>query len=126
MTTNSSQKYPSGLGTHGEELACEALATAGYQILERNWQAAAGEVDIIAYHRQQLVAVEIKTRAGTGYGDPLASVTRRQVRRIQRGLLQFKQTVYPKYAHTPLRIDIVGIVIDQNGEATAELLQDVA
>ena len=126
MTTNSSQQHPTGLGTYGEELACEALATAGYHILERNWQAAAGEVDIIAYHRQQLVAVEVKTRAGTGYGDPLVSVTRDQMHRIQRGLLQFKQTVYPKYAHTPLRIDIVGVVVDHNGEATAELLQDVA
>ena len=126
MITNSSQKQPTGLGPYGEELACEALATAGYQILERNWKAAAGEVDIIAYHRQQLVAVEVKTRAGTGYGDPLVSVTRHQVRRIQRGLLQFKQTVYPKYAHTPLRIDIVGVVVDHNGEATAELIQDVA
>ena len=126
MTTNSSQQHPTGLGTYGEELACEALATAGYHILERNWQAAAGEVDIIAYHRQQLVAVEVKTRAGTGYGDPLVSVTRHQMHRIQRGLLQFKQAVYPKYAHTPLRIDVVGVVVDHNGEATAELLQDVA
>ena len=126
MITNSSQQQPTGLGTYGEEVACEALAAAGYHILERNWKAAAGEVDIIAYHRQQLVAVEVKTRAGTDYGDPLVSVTRHQVRRIQRGLLQFKQTVYPKYAHTPLRIDIVGIVVDHNGEATAELLQDVA
>lgn len=126
MTTKPSQKHPSELGVYGEELACEALAAAGYQILERNWQAAAGEVDVIAYHRQELVAVEIKTRAGTGFGDPVASVSALQVRRIQRGLLQFKQTVYPKYAHTPLRIDIVGILIDQNGEATAELLQDVA
>lgn len=122
--------YPSQnqveLGTHGEELASEALSAAGYRILERNWRAAAGEVDIIAYHRHQLVAIEVKTRAGTGFGDPLASVTPQQVRRIQRGLLQFKQTVYPKYAHTPLRVDIVGIFVDSNGEVTAELLQDVA
>ena len=125
MTTNPSQDQHNTLGEYGEELASESLAAAGYQILERNWQAAAGEVDIIAYHRHQLVAIEVKTRAGTGYGDPLGSVTPHQVRRIQRGLLQFKQSVYPRYAHTPIRIDIVGILIDANGEATAELLQDM-
>lgn len=125
MKIHSSQKHVD-LGTYGEELATEALAAAGYQVLERNWQAAAGEVDIIAYHRHQLVAIEVKTRTGVGFGDPLQSVTPVQIRRIQRGLLHFKQTVYPKYAHTPLRVDVVGILIDSDGEARAELLQDVS
>ena len=125
MKTNSSHNYYPDLATQGEELASEALAAAGYQILERNWQAAAGEVDIIAYHQQQLVAIEVKTRSGIGFGNPLETVTSTQLRRIQRGLLHFKRTVYPKYAHTPLRVDVVGILIDSDGEPTAELLQDV-
>src|SRR5699024_408577 len=125
MKTNSSHNYYPDLATHGEELASEALAAAGYQILERNWQAAAGEVDIIAYHQQQLVAIEVKTRSGIGFGNPLETVTSTQLRRIQRGLLHFKRTVYPKYAHTPLRDDVVGILIDSDGEPTSELLQDV-
>ena len=126
MNINSSQDHHTALGSYGEELASEALAADGYQILERNWRAAAGEVDIIAYHRQQLVAVEIKTRAGHGFGDPIGSVTPVQVRRIQRGLLNFKRTVYPKYAHTPLRVDLVGILLGTDGGITVELLQDVA
>lgn len=125
MYPDPSQDPHTALGAYGEEIASEALAAAGYQILERNWPAAAGEVDVIAYHRHQLVAIEVKTRAGTGFGDPLDAVSSQQVRRIQRGLLQFKQAVYPRYAHTPLRIDIVGIVIDSHGETSAELLQDV-
>jgi len=126
MTTNPSQNQDTALGTYGEELASESLAAAGYRILKLNWQADAGEVDIIAYHRQQLVAIEVKTRSGAGYGDSLGSVTPRQLRRIQRGLLQYKQTVYPRFAHTPIRVDIVGILVDADGETTAELLQDVA
>lgn len=126
MTTNPSQNQDTALGTYGEELASESLAAAGYRILKLNWQADAGEVDIIAFHRQQLVAIEVKTRSGAGYGDPLGSVTPRQLRRIQRGPLQYKQSVYPKYAHTPIRVDIVGILVDADGETTAELLQDVA
>ena len=125
MTINPSQYDHTALGHLGEELAVEALAAAGYQILEHNWKTTAGQVDIIAYQRQQLVAIEVKTRFGTGFGDPLDSVTEIQLRRIQHGLLHYKQAVYPKFAHTPIRIDIVGVIVDSNGEVTAELLQDV-
>lgn len=126
MTTNPSQHTHTDLGVYGEELAAEALANAGYQILERNWQTTVGEVDIIAYHRHQLVAIEVKTRTGTGYGDPLAAMTASQLRRIQRGLLHFKRSVYPKYAHTAIRVDLVGLEIDEHGDANAELIQDVS
>ncbi|GAA2040165.1 hypothetical protein GCM10009720_20830 [Yaniella flava] len=125
MSTNSSQDGPHALGKHGEDIAVEALAGAGYQILARNWQAAAGEVDVIAYHRHHLVAIEIKTRMGTRYGTPLGSLTAYQLLRIQKGLLHYKQTVYPRFAHTPIRVDLVGVLIDDDGDVTAELLQDV-
>ena len=126
MTIKPSQHDHTALGRHGEELAAEALAGAGYQILEHNWLASTGEVDVIAYHRHQLVAIEVKTRLGTDFGDPLLSVNALQLRRVQRGLLDYKQAVYPKYAHTSMRVDIVGILVDRNGEITAELLQDVS
>ena len=48
MTINPSQHDHTALGRHGEELATEALAGAGYQILEHNWLASTGEVDVIA------------------------------------------------------------------------------
>lgn len=126
MTTNPSQHSATELGMFGEDIAAEALAAAGYRILIRRWLDTAGEVDIIAYHRQQLVAIEVKTRRGTDYGDPLAAVTPHQLRRIQRGLLRYKQSVYPKYAHSSVRIDILGITVDAAGDVTAELLEDVA
>src|SRR5690625_4745672 len=125
MTTKPSHANAHELGKLGEEYAAEALANAGYRILQRNWQTDSGEVDIIAYHRHHLVAIEVKTRKGTGYGDPLESVTAHQLRRIQRGLLDYKQAVYPQYVHTPIRIDLVGVAVDEYGEFAAELLQDV-
>ena len=126
MTFNPSQPTAQTVGTYGEDIAVDALAAAGYQILQRNWQADAGEVDVIAYHRHHLVAIEIKTRVGTGYGDPIGTVTPRQLHRVQRGLLHYKQSVYPKYAHTLIRVDVVGVLVDRHGQATAELLQDVS
>ncbi|WP_022871644.1 YraN family protein [Yaniella halotolerans] len=126
MTFNPSQPTAQAVGIYGEDIAVDALAAAGYQILERNWSADAGEVDVIAYHRHHLVAIEIKTRAGRDFGDPIATVTPRQLRRVQRGLLHYKRSVYPKYAHTPIRVDVVGVLVDRDGETTAELLQDVS
>lgn len=126
MKINPSQMSPHALGQYGENIAINALVSVGYKILERNWQADAGEVDAIAYHRHRLVAVEIKTRLGTGFGDPIGSVTAQQLRRIQLGLVHYKRAVFPKYAHTPISVDIVGVLVDSHGDVTAELLQDVS
>src|SRR5699024_9564658 len=108
-----------------EEYSAEALAMAGYRILQHKWQADSGEVDIIAYYRHTLVAIEVKNLRGSVYVVPLESITAYQISRIQRGLLDYKQTVYPQYAHTPIRTDIVGVAVDQHGDFAAELLQDV-
>ena len=125
MTINPSHQEHTDLGDYGEEVAVAALTRAGYRILEHNWRATTGEVDIIAYQRQQLVAIEVKTRKGTGFGDPLSSVTPKQLRRIQRGLLDYRRVVYPRFAPTPMRVDIVGLIVDENGDVTADLAQDV-
>jgi putative endonuclease len=42
----------------------------GYDILDRNWRCAVGELDIVAAHGGDLVVVEVKTRRTEGYGHP--------------------------------------------------------
>ena len=99
------------VGNLGEEYAAEALANAGYRIYN-----AIGNPIVV---RSTLsltigtpVAIEVKTRRGSGYGGPLESITAYQ-QAYQ--LLDYKQTVYPQYAHTPIRTDIVGVAVDQHG-----------
>ena len=62
------------IGAEGERVAAEFLLGKGYNLLERNYRNRLGELDIIADKGDTLVFVEVKTRMGTGYGRPGASV----------------------------------------------------
>lgn len=59
-------------GAWGEEQAARFLSTKGYDIVDRNFRAKGGEIDIIAWHTKErwgktLCFVEVKTRRD-GYG----------------------------------------------------------
>lgn len=56
-------------GNWGEEQTCLFLIRQGYEILERNYQVRQGEVDIIAWGKDEklgkvLCFIEVKTRTG--------------------------------------------------------------
>jgi putative endonuclease len=63
------------LGRWGENTAAQYLSKKGYKILERNVHTPYGEVDLIASQGDDLVFVEVKTRASTSLGPPEVSVT---------------------------------------------------
>lgn len=56
-------------GRWGEDKAANYLAQLGYRIHERNWRGGEGEIDILAQHGEELVVVEVKTRAEPVDGD---------------------------------------------------------
>jgi len=96
------------LGKYGEELAARYLRERGMQILERNWRCAEGEIDVVALDGDCLVVCEVKTRGGTGVGDPLESVTWEKARRLRRlaaAYLRSRPGLVPQ-----VRIDVIGIV----------------
>ena len=68
------------LGARGEAIAADWLERHGYVIVDRNWRCARGRVDIVARSADDLVFVEVKTRAGPSTGHPLEAVTRRSSR----------------------------------------------
>jgi putative endonuclease len=71
------------LGNIGEIKSCEYLESAGYLILEKNYRCVFGEIDIIAKREDIICFVEVKTRAGSSYGEPLESVNRVKTGRIK-------------------------------------------
>ena len=66
------------LGKAGEQLAAEKLISLGYGIVTRNYRCTAGEIDIVARHKQVWVFVEVRTRRGTKFGMPEDSITPRK------------------------------------------------
>lgn len=72
-----------GLGRRGEELAVRELRRRGYEIVERNWRCAVGEVDIVARRGQAWAFVEVRTRRGEAFGTPEESITPKKQARMQ-------------------------------------------
>lgn len=99
------------MGRRGEDLAHRYLRLHGYIIVARNYRLASGdaEADLIAHDGDEVVIVEVKTRATAEYGPPdraVGSDKRRHLLRVARE--------YARKTETPLgsiRIDVVGIVL---------------
>lgn len=112
------------LGLVGEQLAAEYLQQAGMRVLDRNWRCAEGELDIVAAERRVLVACEVKTRSGLGFGSPLEAISRRKQARLRRLAVSWIR------AHGVLfdevRIDVIGLVRDRAGHFTIEHVRGVA
>lgn len=104
------------LGRWGEELAVHHLVGAGMQVLDRNWRCARGELDVIVREPDgTVVFVEVKTRAGTGFGEPTEAVGRVKAGRVRALACQWLADNRPP-GTAELRFDVVGIV-RRRGEA---------
>lgn len=71
------------LGDRGEALAAAHLEAAGWTVVHRNWRLGHREIDLVARRGEVVAFVEVKTRAGLGYGHPLEAITARKRREIQ-------------------------------------------
>jgi putative endonuclease len=70
------------LGQRGEDLACRALESRGYQVLHRRYRTRYGELDVVAQHGGVLVFVEVRARASVRFGHAAASVTAQKQQRV--------------------------------------------
>ena len=99
------------LGRGGEDAADENLERNRYQILARGFRLLHGEIDIVARDGGTIVFIEVKTRAGAGYGPPEEAVTaskQRQIRRIAEGFLA-KYRIGPD---VPCRFDVLSLLVE--------------
>ena len=66
------------LGKSGEAQAVAYLKKKGYKIVKQNYSTPFGEADIVAKYKDELVFVEVKTRASLAFGSPKEAVTRQK------------------------------------------------
>lgn len=71
-------------GRAGELIAQKYLENRGYTILEKNYRNKYGEIDLIASKNNDLVFIEVKTRTGKEYGNPLEAVNKSKITRIRK------------------------------------------
>ena len=112
------------LGALGEQLAVDHLSSLGLRIVARNWRCRYGELDVIAEDLDRTVVfVEVKTRAGDGYGGLAQAVTPQKVRRLRRRAALWRAE---QEQHWPaVRIAVIGVRIGQRREPEVFHLQGV-
>ena len=100
------------LGKSGEELAVALLEKNGYRILARNYKTKLGEIDIVAYDKDTICFVEVKTRHSDKYGMPQEAISGFKQRQISKTALMYlqKNHLLDKNA----RFDVVSIIYSQN------------
>lgn len=96
------------VGAQKEELAAKYLEKEGMHIVERNFRARQGEIDLVGYHKGYLVFVEVKYRSSMVKGSALEAVGASKQRQI------CKVADYYRYLHklgsgTMIRYDVVAI-----------------
>jgi len=103
-------------GDAGERLVEGRLIGAGWQILGRNIHLGRAEIDVLAVDPgppRQLVIVEVRWRAGRGFGLPEETVDWRKRRQLRRALGRLAEIgrlpdgrVLPQL---PIRVDVVAL-----------------
>ena len=80
----------------------------GYRVLQNNFRARGGELDMVALDGAALAIVEVRYRASDQYGGGAASITagkRSRIIRAARALL----ATQPLLARLPARFDVVEV-----------------
>lgn len=91
-------------GGDGEDRAAALLERHGLAIVARNYRTRFGEIDIVARDGDCLVFVEVRARAGPGFGGAAGSIgARKQSRIVAAARLYLMQT----RCRLPCRFDVV-------------------
>jgi len=97
-------------GIAGETKACEYLKEKGYLIIEQNYRAGRGEIDIIASFNSCLFFIEVKYRKNNKFGFPETFVTDKKLSMIHKTAQHY---VVEKDWKGRIQFDIISITGDE-------------
>lgn len=95
-------------GAQKEQQVCAYLLSEGVEILERNFRARQGEIDVIGRDGAYLVFFEVKYRAGAGRGSAAEAVGSAKQRKICQ-VADYYRLRHQCSEDTPIRFDVVAI-----------------
>ena len=105
-------------GDAAEAAALAMLQARGLHLLARNAASRGGELDLVMRDGATVVFVEVRYRAGSGFGGGFASVDHGKRRRLVRAA-QLYLAGRPRLASLPCRFDVV----EASGDPAAPTLK---
>jgi putative endonuclease len=94
-------------GRWGEELAAAHYRRLGYEILDRNWRTATGELDLVVRAGTTIVFSEVKARRTDRFGPAASAVTIEKQRRIRHLAVEWLRA--NELRADSIRFDVVAI-----------------
>jgi putative endonuclease len=100
-------------GRRGEDLAHRYLERRGFTVVARNYRppSGRGEIDLVAWHRDTLVFVEVKSRSKDEYGAPDRNVDQEKRAALLRAGRDYARRADVPWEH--VRFDLVSIVFTE-------------
>ena len=92
------------LGGEAEARAAALLESKGLRILERNFVAKVGELDLVARDGDTVVFVEVRSRGRSAFGSALESITPAKLRKLIKTAQYYAMI---KRLDCPMRFDVV-------------------
>ena len=104
------------LGEWGENKATKYLTEKGYRIITRNFRCKFGEIDIIAFDKNEetICFIEVKTRKCLRFGMPKEAINRIKMLHILNTARYY--ILINDLSEVDLRIDVIEIIKSVNGE----------
>ncbi len=101
------------IGDFYENIACRFIKASGAEVIERNFRAKRGEIDIVAKDDDHLCFIEVKYRNSDRFGAPERAVTINKQRQICKMSKLFLFSRF-KSIDLPIRYDVIAISGVQN------------
>lgn len=100
-----------------ERAVAEHLGAHGLHIIDRNYESAGAEVDLVAREPdadggQTIVFIEVRSRSSARHGSPLETVDRRKQRRLIRAATAWL-VEHDLWERVPIRFDVVAVTGDE-------------
>ena len=114
------------VGQRGEAVAAAYLRRQGMRVVARNWRCRHGELDLVVLDGAELVAVEVKTRTGLGFGHPAEAVTWAKRSRLRRLTAELVRTTPHLAGVAAVRIDVVAVLLRRGAPALVQHVRSAA
>jgi putative endonuclease len=97
------------VGALGERIAARWLVGRGWEVLARRFRSGRRDLDLVARRGALVAFVEVKTRCGLGFGDPVEAVGWRKRRQLARSAQVWVDRFGgPGEAY---RFDVIGVLL---------------
>ena len=98
-------------GRLGEDLAHRYLRGRGCTVVARNYRppAGRGEIDLVVWHGEKLVFVEVKTRDSAEFGEPERAVDAEKQLHLTRAARDYARRAGVEWQQ--VRFDVVGVLL---------------